>query len=112
MKFFYKSFHQNDKTRDFDAASSTACTGTDEHEHHQNGSGNLRPQIEVCSREASGGDDGCHLKSRVVESLGEVVVNIPQAESDGDCCRQNNSDIEPDFRRLEGLTKFFVQQQK
>ena len=76
------TFEQQEDAGAFHTAAGGAGAGAAQHEDHQQGSGELRPQVKIHAGEAGGGDDGGHLKESVAQ--GGEVAGVEAVDVNGD----------------------------
>ena len=101
MQLFYHCLKQDDKSGNLNAASGTACAGTDEHQKHQHCFTGLIPGIKVYRRKAGGGNNGGNLKTGIQQCAKCVDRRIHNIDEDKYNGRKDDQQIDSDFFHLK-----------
>ena len=94
-------FKQQHDAGDLQSAGSRTGTAAHKHQQEQNGTGQIRPQVEVCRREAGGGQDRRHLKGGQLQCLAHAVVQIVNIGGDQRRSHTEDAQVAPQFLTFE-----------
>ena len=75
-QFLSHGLEHDQKTGDLDSAAGAAGAGAQEHQHDEQCLGQLRPDIEVISRESGRRDNGSNLECGMAQGLPDISGSV------------------------------------
>ena len=108
-QFFDNGFARDEKTRNLDAAAGTACAGTAEHQHDENGLACFWPQVEIRRGKTGCRDNRTDLKSRLCQCVKDAGAHAANIARDKRNRSENDDEIGAHFFHAKCLAELMEQ---
>ena len=86
---------QQQYTNAFKTAAGGTGAGTDDHQQHDDGFGESRPQVKIRGGKAGGGDDGADLEGTVAQGFAPGAVQVADVEHNNRDLQKYDTNIGP-----------------